>query len=634
MSTPNDSTNGITPTLQQRRSRNATSRRSTGALNQTSPIISDPDTVMENGEGKKTNGRGRGPSIDCSDDIESAPPPPKRRTPRSGDPTPLPLPETTLLNTPPAGQPPPAMHNPQPTPQTAQAPSSQDVTMTATAIDTPHTVSPDDNTAIGNQGVDDAVSAAILSSNSIANLPRIPRHPAQPDAGADSAQTPTTPSPVRQAPPLGTSARNLAIHRGLQELAKDRLDAEAAEKATQTQPTTDRVNGAPTAAYRADLTPTPPTGWPVCHGEHPLWFLVNGRQEQILKALSISEFSLVIHVANEISHDRNRSPVVANGIREAILRLFPGDTVKVLNVMPITKPKRNEDPPFAFIAYNLLPDTHRALITQCVWRTEFIRFWVYPTDEIVPAYLGYVAGLSSIEDKDDLDSAREELISLWLTDADITNAIRNIISRGRSVDDAGDQIVVDDNEVEEALRHLQVIRLNTLSKGKLPRPSLNLYINNLNYTHTQFKALKEAVSNVIYDLNLHGCGDYGPGWLCGQCHSSDHPTGLCYFNDIENDVPLSSPIVPALPKAQQPPRTRSAENSRGAPPRGRGGRGGNFTGVGRDKTPHKTTYGQYPPKPPPRSFLPRYPHVSVLPETRHMDYYDLSPIDSTLLLSV
>jgi hypothetical protein len=69
--------------------------------------------------------------------------------------------------------------------------------------------------------------------------------------------------------------------------------------------------------------------------------------------------------------------------------------------------------------------------------------------------------------------------------------------------------------------------------------------------------------------------------LCGQCHSSDHPTGLCSFNDIENDIPLSSPIVPTLPKAQRPPRTRSAENPRGAPPRGRGGRGGNFTGVGR-----------------------------------------------------
>jgi len=267
---------------------------------------------------------------------------------------------------------------------------------------------------------------------------------------------------------------------------------------------------------------------------------------------------------------------VANGIREAITRLFPGDTAKVLNVMPLTKPRRNEDPPFTFIAYNLLPETYHALIAQRVWRTAFIRLWVYPTNKIPPAYLGYVSGLSSVEDTDDLISARKEVISLWLT-----NAIRDIISKGRSIDAAGDQIVVDDSEVEETLYRLRVDRLNTLGKGRLPHPSLNLYINDLNCTHTQFKALKEAIGNVIYDLNLHGCGDYGAGWMCGQCHSSDHPTGLCYFNNIANDIPLSSPIVPTLPKAQQPLRIRTTGTPHGTPSRGRGGRGGNTNSVGR-----------------------------------------------------
>jgi hypothetical protein len=272
---------------------------------------------------------------------------------------------------------------------------------------------------------------------------------------------------------------------------------------------------------------------------------------------------------------------VANGIREAIQRLFPGDTAKVLNVMPLTKPKRNEDPPFAFIAYNLRPETHQALVTQCVWRTDFIRFWVYPTDEVTPTYLGHISGLSSVEDNDDLVSAREEIIALWLTDANVTNAVQDIISKGRSIDAAGDQIVVDNSEVEDTLNRLNVECLNTLGKGRLPRPSLNLYVDGLTCTHTQFKALKEAIGNIVYDLNLHGCGDYGPGWLCGQCHSSNHPTGLCSFNDIENDIPLSSPIVLVLPKAQQPLQIRSTGTPRGTPSRGRGGRGGNPTSFGR-----------------------------------------------------
>lgn len=220
----------------------------------------------------------------------------------------------------------------------------------------PRAANPNGDTAVENRRANDTTN---LGGSPIANLPRILRHPIQPNTGTDSVQTPTTPTNAAlQAPPPGTSARNLAIHRALQELVQDRLDAEAAEKAAQTQPPVDGANNEPAAAPHANLTPTPPNGWPVCHGEHPLWFLVKGKQEQILKALSMGEFSIVIHVANEISHDRNHSPVVANRIRAAILRLFPGDTVKVLNVMLLTKPKHNEDPPFAFITYNLLPDTH------------------------------------------------------------------------------------------------------------------------------------------------------------------------------------------------------------------------------------------------------------------------------------
>lgn len=119
--------NGITPTLQPRRTARTTGRKSAGASNQNDPVcplplqgapsstntadpvnkaINDPDTVMENGEGKKTNGRGRGPSVSVPDDLESAPPPYKRRTPRSGDTALLPLPEITSPGTPPANKPP------------------------------------------------------------------------------------------------------------------------------------------------------------------------------------------------------------------------------------------------------------------------------------------------------------------------------------------------------------------------------------------------------------------------------------------------------------------------------------------------------------------------------------------------
>jgi hypothetical protein len=229
--------------------------------------------------------------------------------------------------------------------------------------------------------------------------------------------------------------------------------------------------------------------------------------------------------------------------------------------MALTKPKCNEDPLFAFIAYNLLPETHQTLITQHIWRTDFVCFWVYLTDEVTPTYLGYISGLSSIEDNDNLNSARDKIIGLWLTNTNVTNAVCDFISKGRSIDAAGDLIVIDDDKVREILNHLQMACFNTLSKGRLPHPSLNLYISDLKWTHAQFKALKEAISNVVYNLYLHGCGNYGHSWPCGQCHSPDHPTSLCYFNDIENDIPLTVPIVPTLSKAQQPPRIKAVRST-------------------------------------------------------------------------
>jgi hypothetical protein len=154
-------------------------------------------------------------------------------------------------------------------------------------------------------------NTADLSDNSIANLPRIPRHPTRP-ANTNRPQSPTDVEPPTQpATAHGSSTRNLAIRRALQELTQERLDAEAAEKAAATHPAatsapTPTTNvGNNTAAPHVELTPTPASGWPVCHGEHPLWFLVNGKQEQVIKALSISDHSIVIHVANEISHDCN-----------------------------------------------------------------------------------------------------------------------------------------------------------------------------------------------------------------------------------------------------------------------------------------------------------------------------------------
>jgi hypothetical protein len=146
-----------------------------------------------------------------------------------------------------------------------------------------------------------------------------------------------------------------------------------------------------------NLTPRPEQGFPYCHGDHGLWYMDNSKEAQINAFLDVPGPCLVIHVADEVSHDRQRSPLVASGVREALNRLFPNEKTKVVNLMPLTKPKRHEDPPFAFFAYNMQPSTYEALVNQCVWRTDFIRLWAYPIEPITPAYLSYIIDLSSID---------------------------------------------------------------------------------------------------------------------------------------------------------------------------------------------------------------------------------------------
>ena len=161
----------------------------------------------------------------------------------------------------------------------------------------------------------------------------------------------------------------------------------------------------------------------------------------------------------------------------------------------------------------MLPSTYKALVNQRVWRSDFIRFWAYPIEPITPSYLSFTIDLSSIDDEDDIASVQKEIIDLWLNSPEVGSAICTILARGRTTDSAGDEIIIDNYEVKDMINHLSIDWLATSGKGGVPRPSINMYISSLNCSDAQFKALKNAIGYVTYDLNLHRSGEYGPGWL-------------------------------------------------------------------------------------------------------------------------
>ena len=71
------------------------------------------------------------------------------------------------------------------------------------------------------------------------------------------------------------------------------------------------------------------------------------------------------------------------------------------------------------------------------------------------------------------------------------------------------------------------------------------------------------VSTMLYNTELHRRGEFWSAWTCSMCHGIDHPRGLCPFNDLEDDVPLSEPAIPHPNKAK--PNKSGRRNNRSIP---------------------------------------------------------------------
>lgn len=126
---------------------------------------------------------------------------------------------------------------------------------------------------------------------------------------------------------------------------------------------------------------------------------------------------------------------------------------------------------------------------------------------------------------------------------EMATAICTIVSKGQITDQAGDEVIVGQEEVDEIINKLYIERVDLAKGPNIPQPSINLYLMDVDYTDDEWRILRKAASKTMYVHDLHVVGRYFPGWICTLCHGVTHPTGMCPYLQIEDDVPMSDPII-------------------------------------------------------------------------------------------
>jgi hypothetical protein len=161
---------------------------------------------------------------------------------------------------------------------------------------------------------------------------------------------------------------------------------------------------------------------------------------------------------------------------------------------------------------------------------------------------------------------------------EVANAMCDLISGGKTVDDAGDEIIVYPEEIDFVLNKLHIERVDIIKEGGIAQPSVNMYLLKAQYSDKQWDDLRQAASKTSYAHPLFGIGRYYKGWICGRCHGVTHPTGLCPFLSLEDDVPMTDPIIPPHVRTQNQTQNKG-NTSRGNSGMRRGrGRFGGYNG--------------------------------------------------------
>jgi hypothetical protein len=400
---------------------------------------------------------------------------------------------------------------------------------------------------------------------------------------APHQQTPPTQAPHQQTPQLTpaqqhTQTQDPAPHQPLPGFTTAEEREEMRRFATERTQTLARQATARTATNgdELEITPAPENGFYRPEGLLSRWTIDNVKAAQVATITSQPGASLVVHIEGETSHDPNRAPHLAAGLARELKRILPLENPQVVPGIPATPPTRATDAPYAYFVHGLTSSAYVKLTAQGAWRTRSMRFYAHLNGRARQSFLGYIQGMSNLTAPRAMTTVAEFISNAFRT-GEMAGAIRTVLAKGQTVDGAGDDIIIGQEEVDEIINKLYVERIDLAKGPNIPQPSVNLYILDTDFNDDEWKLLRKAANKTTYVHDLHGVGRYFSGWTCALCHGVTHPTGMCPYLQIEDDVPMSDPVVQPYTKARQNAGNRRGGSARGAnntTGRGTRGRGG------------------------------------------------------------
>lgn len=331
-------------------------------------------------------------------------------------------------------------------------------------------------------------------------------------------------------------------------------------------------------------SPKPPGGYAQRHGHDSLWLYNNVSSDIVDRWMHIDGYKLLVQPFSTTSHNRNFASATANEIIRVIEEIYDVTEVCCTPAPAATRPRGPNGPPYTFCVYSIDQPTHDKLLEQDVINTKDITFAVYSFVQPPPSYLGYIDKLNNIGTPKALESATQ-CIKNTFDKKDVYDYLYDLYKCDSTEGNDIDPLV--HYQVRAIIDTLRVDRLDVCLTGGKKAPVLSLFIDVDFNSEQEWFDLVRAVKRSSFETGLHGNGIFGEGWKCTQCHSIEHPSGMCPFDKVPGWIPRQ--ILPPSPEKKGKNRYRGgnrqhkddpepshSENYRGGKrgaPRGRGGRG-------------------------------------------------------------
>lgn len=293
------------------------------------------------------------------------------------------------------------------------------------------------------------------------------------------------------------------------------------------------------------FAPTPDEGFPRINGPSQLWQSKNIDRGQFGLWLSIDGPKVLIQLFHENSWSIPRANALCEAITLFLEKTFEETNVQIMYGFENVTMKDKQGPPHSFCVYGISQDTSTTLTNRRIWRTPEIHLIAYTfsdDDEIeYPTFVGSFHGLTNTQPHK-LDSIKEGFKTAWKENG-VADFIKELLREGIKGED-GDVPIIDQQQVDNLINDITVSRVPILDSPTVPNTHINVYLHGHRFNNEQWFRLKERIRRADHKFRYHSKGKYMPGWTCFGCHGIDHPKGLCPFDALEIDVPLTNPTVP------------------------------------------------------------------------------------------